>query len=134
MHVIITSEFLIIFFFACTVIFWNSFFREATSYYLFGDVVTTDNDALDPGSQVLVLMQGTTQNWKVFFFFFSPQFFSESSLGTANEAGTVDGPSGLEVEDSAGCFFLSFLGGGTMPFNTAAYSGPVVKPADNLHI
>jgi hypothetical protein len=46
------------------VIFWNSFFKEATSFYLFGDVVTTDNDALDPGSQVLILMQGTTRIWK----------------------------------------------------------------------
>jgi hypothetical protein len=47
----------------CTVIFWNSFFKEATSCYLFGDV-TTDNDALDPLPQVLVLMQGTARIWK----------------------------------------------------------------------
>lgn len=51
---------------ACTdgVIFWNSFFKEATSCYLFGDIVTTDNNALDPASQALVLMQGTTRTWK----------------------------------------------------------------------
>jgi len=49
---------------ACTVIFWNSFFKEATSCYLLGDFVTTDNYALDPGSQVLVSMQDTARIWK----------------------------------------------------------------------
>jgi uncharacterized protein (DUF983 family) len=59
---------------ACTdgVIFWNSFFKEATSCFLCGDVVTTNNDALDSGSYVLILMQGTTRIWKSGIEFFWP--------------------------------------------------------------
>lgn len=61
------------------------------------------------------------------------QFFNKSSLGTANEAATFDGPSGLEVEDSTGCFFSHFVGW-DYAFQYANYNGPVVKSADNLHI
>jgi hypothetical protein len=38
------------------------------SYFLFGNIITCDNDALDPGSEVL--MQGTGQMWKTGIEFF----------------------------------------------------------------
>jgi hypothetical protein len=79
--------------------------RSNILFFLCGGVVTTDNDALDSGSHGLVLMQGTTRIWKSGIeFFLASQFCNESSLGIANEADTVDGPSGLEVKDSAVCF------------------------------
>ena len=65
--------------------------------------------------------------------FWVSQFLNESSLGTASEACTVDGPSILDGGRLRGCSLVVF-GCGTMPFNTAGYSGPTVKPAYNLRI